>query len=249
MAKCSHGSNAPDAIVKTWPECQAGAGRHKCAVCAYAQGILFAQGKAFPGPVELCDKGHDSAPLAMLKALPSSQAGLERHRCSYRAFRDGLKAGALLNPQDEMNAAADDAEQAKIEARTDINLTQKKQLILARRGQGIFRNSVSMISTKCRVTGISDKRFLVASHIKPWRLSSDVERLDGYNGLLLAPHADKLFDGGWLTFTLDGSLKRSVHLPAGVWDAWGLSAYSDKNPFAPEYAKYLQYHQKEVFKS
>jgi hypothetical protein len=36
----------------------------------------------------------------------------------------------------------------------------------------------------------SDHRFLVASHIKPWRLSDNSERLDGNNSLLLSPHVD-----------------------------------------------------------
>ena len=42
---------------------------------------------------------------------------------------------------------------------------------------------------------------LNARHIKPWRDASDAERLDGANGLLLAPHIDHLFDEGCITFS------------------------------------------------
>jgi hypothetical protein len=70
-----------------------------------------------------------------------------------------------MQPDDEREA---DAVQEAIEGRTDIGPTQKKQLIQARRGQGIFRSNVTKNEKRCRVTGVSDPRLLIASHIKPW---------------------------------------------------------------------------------
>jgi hypothetical protein len=204
-------------------------------------------GKSFPGPIELCDQGHDSAPLVMLKALPSSQAGPHRHRCAYRAYQDGKKAGAQLAAQQDPDAA-DDVEQEKIENRTDIGTTVKEQLILARRGQGLFRDNVLGVSPACVFTGVTDGRFLIASHIKPWRVSNDNERLDGYNGLMLAPHADRLFDRGWVTFEKSGELVKSTQLPVAVWDAWGLSAFTKTSKFHDNAAPYLTYHQDNVFR-
>ena len=52
----------------------------------------------------------------------------------------------------------------------------------------------------------SDPNFLIASHIKPWKVSDNVLRLDGSNGLTLAPRIDRLFDKGYITFSQDGSL-------------------------------------------
>ena len=53
----------------------------------------------------------------------------------------------------------------------------------------------------CAVTGLDVLPLLRASHIKPWaRCESDAERLEVFNGLLLAPHLDALFDGGWISF-------------------------------------------------
>jgi predicted restriction endonuclease len=184
----------------------------------------------------------------MLKALPTSQAGPHRHRCAYRAFQDGKKTGSLL-AVDDGSEAADDAEEAKIASRTDIGPTQKEQLVLARRGQGIFRQNVSLLCKSCRLTGVADQRFLIAGHIKPWRDCSDKERLDGYNGLLLAPHADRLFDKGWITFSMAGEVVKSPHLPDAVWKAWRLDSYSTKTLFDGRYAAYLKYHRQEVFKT
>jgi len=83
----------------------------------------------------------------------------------------------------------------------EIESTEKDQLIKARKGQGKFRQNVERIEKKCRVTGVVEKNMLIASHIKPWKLSSNIERLDGNNGLLLSPHIDKLFDLGWISFS------------------------------------------------
>ncbi|KHN59089.1 HNH endonuclease signature motif containing protein [Aeromonas hydrophila] len=55
-----------------------------------------------------------------------------------------------------------------------------------------------------RVTGVSNKALLIASHIKPWSESDNAERLDGHNGLLPSPHIYKLFDHGRITFTNAG---------------------------------------------
>jgi predicted restriction endonuclease len=47
---------------------------------------------------------------------------------------------------------------------------------------------------------------LIASHIQPWRDSSNDQRLDGENGLLLTPTVDHLFDKGFISFENTGQL-------------------------------------------
>jgi putative restriction endonuclease len=47
---------------------------------------------------------------------------------------------------------------------------------------------------------------LIASHIRPWRDSSNEQRLDGENGLLLTPTVDHLFDKGFISFEDTGRL-------------------------------------------
>jgi hypothetical protein len=60
----------------------------------------------------------------------------------------------------------------------------KSAPILARRGQGLFKQRVRQVEVRCRITGVDRIEHLQASHCKPWRDSSDSERLDGENGLL-----------------------------------------------------------------
>lgn len=84
-----------------------------------------------------------------------------------------------------------------------IPQTEKEMLIKARIGQGYFRENLIKKYGKCIITGIEDKRLLLASHIKPWRSSTNAERLSSENGLLLSPLYDKLFDIGLISFDKD----------------------------------------------
>ena len=56
-----------------------------------------------------------------------------------------------------------------------IRETERQALIRARNGQGLFRDRVSEIETKCRITGVENPVHLVASHCKPWRDSTNEE--------------------------------------------------------------------------
>ena len=96
--------------------------------------------------------------------------------------------------------------EADIRQPTTIDETEKGQLVKSRRGQGKFRENVQEYEVHWRITGVSDARFLIASHIKPWRSSTNQERLDGQNGLLLTPNVDALFDRGSISFDDDGAL-------------------------------------------
>jgi putative restriction endonuclease len=69
----------------------------------------------------------------------------------------------------------------------------------------LFRHNVSSID-RCRITGVSYPTHLFASHIKPWRESTNDERLNGENGLLLTPSIDHLFDRGFISFEDNGEL-------------------------------------------
>ena len=90
-----------------------------------------------------------------------------------------------------------------------LERTEKSTLINARVGQGKFRTQLIDYWKGCALTGFSDTRLLVASHIKPWKKSDNRERLDSFNGLLLIPNLDKVFDLGFITFEETGSIKIS----------------------------------------
>jgi putative restriction endonuclease len=121
-----------------------------------------------------------------------------------------------------------------------LSITEKEQLIKARIGQGIFKSNVRKIEKCCRLTGVSDVKFLIASHIKPWSKSTNPEKLDGYNGLLLSPHVDKLFDKGYISFTANGKLLIKAEAKA-VIKGWNLKT-DNVGPFHPQQEIYLAYH-------
>lgn len=78
--------------------------------------------------------------------------------------------------------------------------TEKKLLILARKGQGKYRKNLLKVFEFCPLTNFKLEKLLIASHIKPWRDSNDIERLDHRNGLLLSALMDKLFDNYFISF-------------------------------------------------
>lgn len=88
----------------------------------------------------------------------------------------------------------------------DIPETEKESLIKARRGQGKFRELLLSREPKCRITGVDKPEHLIASHIKPWRSATNIERLDPENGFMLTPTIDHLFDKGFISFENDGSV-------------------------------------------
>jgi predicted restriction endonuclease len=57
-----------------------------------------------------------------------------------------------------------------------------------------------MVEQACRITGVYNLAYLIASHIKPWRHAENDERLHRNDGLILAPQADFLFDRGFISF-------------------------------------------------
>lgn len=86
-----------------------------------------------------------------------------------------------------------------------FNCPSQHAIIRARRGQGLFKQRVMEIEKSCRIT-VSNPVHLLSSHCKPWRDSTNEERLNGENGLLLTPSIDHLFDRGFIGFEDSGEL-------------------------------------------
>ena len=146
------------------------------------------------------------------------------------------------------SAASDEAVERAILARSDIGPTEKQQLVRARRGQGIYRARLEELERGCRLTGVTLRAHLRASHAKPWRDSTDAEKLDGANGLLLSPHVDHLFDQGYIGFTEDGRVLVSSKLSPVLIAGWSLPLQRNVGRFTPAQERYLAYHREHVFK-
>ncbi|MDG0059013.1 HNH endonuclease [Priestia sp. P5] len=98
----------------------------------------------------------------------------------------------------------------------DITETEREQVIKSRIGQSAFKKGLLAIENKCRLCGVTNEQFLVASHIKPWNEANHQERLDIDNGLLLCPNHDALFDKGYISFDTDGKIIISDYLDEGT---------------------------------
>lgn len=93
-----------------------------------------------------------------------------------------------------------------------IDQTEKERLIKSRIGQGKFKKLLMECECKCALCGVTDPRVLIASHIKPWSASTNEERLDVNNGLLLCPNHDALFDKHLISFDSQGKIILSPSL-------------------------------------
>ncbi|MGO6853661.1 HNH endonuclease [Rhizobium beringeri] len=144
----------------------------------------------------------------------------------------------------------DDVVERNIQHDISLDETVREQLVRARRGQGLFRKRVLDFEPECRITGLATPNLLIASHIKPWRAcGTPAERLDGANGLMLAPHADFLFDRGLLGFERDGRPMFSSQLTDSDADKLGMHIVQrpPPRPLHNDSLSYLDHHRVNVF--
>lgn len=88
----------------------------------------------------------------------------------------------------------------------NLTKTEKEQLVKSRIGHSNFKEGLIKRECKCKLCGVTDNRFLIASHIKPWSQCDNKERLDLDNGFLFCPNHDALFDKGFITFDDNGEI-------------------------------------------
>jgi len=128
-------------------------------------------------------------------------------------------------------------------------ITERSGLVISRVGQGAYRKSiVNRWENKCAVTGFSDSRILVASHIHPWKESNDDERLDVNNGILLSPTYDALFDRHLITFSNSGKIILADGVKESEYKKIGVSGAEKIVRLNSDNLGYLEKHQ-EVFNS
>lgn len=128
-----------------------------------------------------------------------------------------------------------------------LNETMRERLIAARLGQGEFRKNCLKLFPACPVTGIFFHPLLRASHIKSWSVCESAhERLDPYNGIMLAAHIDALFDQGWLSFSNDGQVLISTELSDEVKEY--LTLPKKIAPFPLLSHNYLKWHRENILR-
>ena len=125
--------------------------------------------------------------------------------------------------------------------------TERQSLIKSRIGQGAFRQGLLEMWEGCAVTDVKLPNVLRASHIKPWRFSTNAERLNPYNGLLLLPQYDQLFDKGLISFDESGGIVRSPVLDGIEPSKLGIDPNDSLRSFSQQHQGFLEYHRTEVF--
>ena len=145
--------------------------------------------------------------------------------------------------------SGDHAYMEEIENDRQIPETEKTAIIQSRIGQGVFRKSlINKYNGRCIITRIDLPELLVASHIKPWAASSNKERLDVNNGLLLSATYDRLFDKGLITFNRNGEILLSPLIRTENIERLGLSQGTKYNlQINKSMEEYLSYHRDMLF--
>ena len=128
--------------------------------------------------------------------------------------------------------------------------TEAERLVVQRVGQDIFRRGLlEYWDGRCAITGLDVPELLRASHIKPWAdCDTDAERLDVFNGLLLAPHLDAVFDAGFITVGEGGVVVVSDALPTHAQFEFGLEERLEVPGLHQTHEGYLAWHRSKVFR-
>lgn len=131
-----------------------------------------------------------------------------------------------------------------------IHERKRVEIGRARMGQGKYRDALLEECIFCPITMINDERLLIASHIKPWAVSNDKEKVDPKNGFILSPLYDKLFDKGLISFTNDKHLMVSNWISPSNIKRMELenNKYYPRLPIDEQRTLYLDYHRSYVFK-
>jgi hypothetical protein len=177
--------------------------------------------------------------------LPSGAAGarsVSEIAALHRLLRRAFQLSRTL-PNELLHAF-------EAETRTLPRGTEAERLVVQRVGQDIFRRGLlEYWDGRCAITGLAVPDLLRASHIKPWAdCASDAERLDVYNGLLLAPHLDAAFDQGFITVQDDGAVVVSAALDEGARGLLGLAHPLRVRGLEERHRRYLPWHRQRVFR-
>jgi hypothetical protein len=110
------------------------------------------------------------------------------------------------------------------------------------------KQALELWNNSCAVLGVEKPKILVASHIKPWRVADDHERIDPKNALILSPLYDKLFDLGMISFDpSSGAIQLSGQLDDNDYDRLGIDDSKHLSMIPEGTGKYLSYHNKYVY--
>lgn len=184
----------------------------------------------------------------LIPLLPQIHAPLTKAKKGVQGYLFALppKAGQLICDRLRVAGSVEQIVASALD-RTIPDQTTREALVNARIGQGRWRNDLMQLwSGRCAVTQLNVERLLRASHIKPWRDSNNSERLNVFNGLLLAPAYDAAFDAGLISFADDGNIIISATLETHQAVAAGISGGIRIASIQDSHRAFLKHHRASV---
>lgn len=131
---------------------------------------------------------------------------ITKNEIGNKMYSNALKWFRSYVESNVFDVVAAKIEEKKISENVNISTTERESIVKARIGQGKFREQLLAKYGSCIISGIDISKALVASHIKPWAVSTNEERVSVNNGLLLSATYDRLYDSGLITFANEGKL-------------------------------------------
>lgn len=126
--------------------------------------------------------------------------------------------------------------------------TEKEQLVKTRIGHSQLKELLINKDCQCKICGLNDERFLIASHIQRWSVSDDNERRDINNAYLLCPDHDWLFDKFYISFDDDGNILLSDKVDESIYDKLKISGDINKITLNDGNKKYMKWHREQFEK-
>ncbi|REB11578.1 HNH endonuclease [Sporosarcina sp. BI001-red] len=117
-----------------------------------------------------------------------------------------------------------------------------------RLGHQLFRKDLMPLwHDKCALCDIELSELLQASYAKPWKDSTNIERLDPNNGILLCRNHEALYNHGLIAFDGQGKIHISSGIPKEDYTKYGLDGKMRVHR-TEESKPYLKWHKKHIFK-
>jgi 5-methylcytosine-specific restriction protein A len=168
-------------------------------------------------------------------------------RIGIRFFLKRVGAFLPVNPEQlSLNTIND--EPSKLLELNIPNVTERAGLVISRVGQGAYRKRIlHRWEYKCAVTEFNRLDVLIASHIVPWATSTNDERLDVNNGILLSPTYDALFDKHLISFNNDGKIILSDSIEVSAFNKIGVTGKEKIAGLSQYNFDYLRRHQEMIY--
>lgn len=184
-----------------------------------------------------------------ISVIFNTQSFITKDSIGKRMYSNALKRYRCYVYLNSDIGIQEEAQEAFVKNDQTLTSTEKEVIIKARRGQGLYREKLMQKYNKsCIVTGTNISQVLVASHIKPWAVCDNNERIDVNNGLLLSATFDRLFDSGLITFDKKGKMLVSNMVSKDNFDKLHIDDTINYDiKYAQTMEKYLDYHNKVIF--